>query len=121
MFDAVENISGRASCQDDYDTFRIMRKSQLEAWNAETLESYLNDLKTAQENGRNLLSEKYAFMMEYTSPDEFEQIRDRLPDITEDKKRLIEAIVPEHVKWLEPVSYTHLDVYKRQPMYPREA
>ncbi len=73
MFDAVENISGRASCQDDYDTFRIMRKSQLEAWNAETLESYLNDLKTAQENGRNLLSEKYAFMMEYTSPDEFEQ------------------------------------------------
>lgn len=104
MFDAVENIAGRASCQDDYDTFRIMRQSQLEAWNTETLESYLNDLKTAQENGSNLLSEKYAYMMEYTSPDEFEPIRDQLPEITEDKKRLIEAIVPEHVKWLEQLA-----------------
>ena len=66
MFDAVNNVGGRASCQDDYRTFHIMRGSQFSAWNEKTLQSYHNDLEKAGEDGRNLVSEKYGFMMEYT-------------------------------------------------------
>ena len=33
MFDQVENEGGRASCQNDYRTFAIMRSSQYKCWN----------------------------------------------------------------------------------------
>ena len=29
-----------------------------------------------------------------------------------------EESLPELFAWIEPVSYTHLDVYKRQALYP---
>ncbi len=104
MFGNVNNVSGRASCQDDYETFHIMRESQLEAWSDEMLESYLDDLKQAEANGVNLLAEKYGYMMEYTSPIEFKQIRARLSPVTEAKKALIKEIVPVHVRWLEELA-----------------
>ena len=40
-FDKVENQGGRASCQDDYETFSIMRKSQYMLWSREMLESFV--------------------------------------------------------------------------------
>ena len=42
MFQDVNNIGGRASCQDDYETFEIMRRSQYENWTEEMLDIYLN-------------------------------------------------------------------------------
>ena len=64
MFDKVNNIGGRASCQDEKQTFYIMRSSQLGAWNEALLGSYLEDLQQAKAEGRNPLSEKYGYMME---------------------------------------------------------
>mgnify|MGYP003462291842 CR=1 FL=1 len=58
-FDKVENEGGRADCQDDYETFYIMRKSQYLAWTDELLESYYNDLVMAANKGWNLIMEKY--------------------------------------------------------------
>lgn len=63
LFEQVHNIGGRASCQDSPDTFFIMRSSQLMAWSEAMQESYWNDLITATQQGRNLLTEKYAYMM----------------------------------------------------------
>lgn len=37
LFDKVQNIGGRASCQDQWSTFQIMRSSQLLAWTPELL------------------------------------------------------------------------------------
>ena len=104
LFDQVNNIGGRASCQDDKTTFFIMRSSQLMAWSAEMQESYHNDLKQALRDRRNPLTEKYAYMMECTSPKEFEQIRAQLPPRTAEKDAMIDRICTLHVKWQEELS-----------------
>ena len=79
QFQQVHNEGGRASCQDDRETFEIMRKSQFLAWTEEVLESYLQDLRDAWKEGWNLLTEKYARMMESTAPEEYERFREILP------------------------------------------
>jgi len=101
MFTRVQNKGGRASCQDDPDTFRIMRRSQFDAWDAGTRKSYMADLQTAQSDGRNLLTEKYAYMMQDTDPAAFGRIRALLPVIPGRKKVMIANIVNKHVLWQE--------------------
>ncbi|OLR55140.1 hypothetical protein BHK98_03110 [Hornefia porci] len=94
MFQRVENIGGRAGCQDDWNTFYIMRYSQDATWSEDTLRSYLNDLKRAEASGRNLLTEKYAYMMEFTDPEYYrEHLQASLPALSEQKGRLIAEIV----------------------------
>ncbi len=104
MFDAVNNIGGRASCQDDLKTFTVQRGSQLRAWNDDMLHSYLDDLMAAQTEGRNLLSEKYGYMMEHTSPTEYAAIKAQLAPVSAEKKALIEEIAAIQVCWLEELS-----------------
>ena len=99
MFDRVNNISGRAPCQDDERSFRVMRGSQFEAWDDKTLESYLQDLQTASAGGRNLLTEKYGYMMAYTAPLEFEEIKTQLPEIPAEKNILIQKITRRQIEW----------------------
>ena len=79
MFHSVQGIDGPAACQQDRETFETMRSSQILAWNEEIAESYLDDLTRAIAAGRNLMTEKYARMMEYTSPCEFRRIGPSLP------------------------------------------
>ena len=99
MFDQVHNIGGRASCQDDQATFAVMRSSQLLAWSEEMLDSYAGDLRDAKLAGRNLLAEKYGYMMERTSPLEFECIREALPPIPAEKRTLIDRISAAQMAW----------------------
>lgn len=101
MFSNVHNTGGKASCQNDKDDFVIMRKSQFSIWGDDTLASYLADLVKAQQDRRNLMSEKYGFMMESTFPDEFEAIEDQLPKAAPETMQLIEDIVNQHVVWKE--------------------
>lgn len=98
-FQNVQNIGGRASCQDDAATFAIMRNSQLCMWSEAMLESYREDLKQAREKEENLLSEKYAYMMAYTSPEEYAEIRDLLPVVSETKRELAGRIVDVSLDW----------------------
>jgi hypothetical protein len=99
LFDLVENEGGRASCQDDEQTFRIMRGSQFSGWDEQMLESYFEDLLVAASEGRNLLEEKYAYMMESTDPEIFAEMKDQLPAISDGKRVLIEQIVATSLKW----------------------
>lgn len=100
-FDKVKNEGGRASCQDDYSTFSIMRKSQYMTWTKEMLESFICDFKEANNNGWNLITEKYGRMEESTAPDKYAEIKDSLPVIPPMKKAIIEEIVSIQVKWME--------------------
>lgn len=100
-FDKVENQGGRASCQDDYETFSIMRKSQYMLWSNEMLESFIADFETANERGWNLITEKYGRMEESTAPEEYEKIKDSMPPVSDEKKQIIEAIVAIQVGMME--------------------
>lgn len=63
MFDLVNQGKSRASCQDDPETFLIMRQSQFDAWNEALIDSYLGDLLIADAQGNNLIELKYLYMM----------------------------------------------------------
>lgn len=93
MFDKVQNEGGRAACQNDARTFAIMRYSQFAPLPQDVLESYRDDLEQAAQVGRNLLAEKYAYMMEYTDPATFDRtLRDHLPAVSAYKQEICARI-----------------------------
>lgn len=90
MFDKVNNEGGRAGCQDDEWTFYAMRYSQFAAFGIDVLDSYRQDIYTAMQEGRNLLTEKYAYMMEFTDPAYFDRnLKNRLPAVSPAKEELV--------------------------------
>ncbi len=112
-FDKTRNVGGRAACQNDWPTFNIMRSSQYMTWTEEMLECYIRDFKEANAQGWNLITEKYARMMESTVPEEFEQLKDRLPVLSDWQKKVIEQIVEIQVKWMEEFSEEHPNISSR--------
>lgn len=109
-FQCVKNEGGRASCQDDWKAFEISRSCQFMAWRKELLESYFKDLTTAKKEGWNLLTEKYARMMESTSPKQYEELKGVLPYISPEKKKMMEDIIRVQVLWAEKYAaqYPHV-------------
>lgn len=110
LFQLVQNTGGRASCQNDSDTFFKMRMSQWMVFSTETLESYMHDLQDAADKGRNLIFEKYGYMMETTYPEEFAQIQKHLPEVLPESQQMIDEIAAIHVKWDKEVyeKYPHI-------------
>lgn len=104
MFQNVPNVGGQALCQEDPKTFKIMRFSQGMSWSEATLKSYLKDLKEAEKDGRNLLTEKYARMMKSTSPLEYAQIEHLLPPLDPEVFPLIDKIVEIVLQWQEELA-----------------
>lgn len=107
-FDQVSNEGGRAGCQDDWNTFSLMRKSQYYTWTIPMLQSYIKDFHVAGRRGWNLVSEKYGRMMQSTDPIGYLRIRDKLPVLLPAKQQIVEEIVKIQVAWME-------DFAKRYP------
>lgn len=101
QFQLVHNEGGRASCQEDPETFFLMRRSQFSAWPEDLTDCYGRDLQNAEEEGRNLLAEKYAWMMKSTAPEQFQRISHLLPLPSEQQERLIGLIAEIEVLWME--------------------
>ena len=118
MFLKVSNIGGQAPCQKESDNFKTMRRIQWEVWPDKALDSYLSDLENAISEGRNLLTEKYAYMMESTLPEEYNEIKDRLPALSSQKLDLIEDILQIHITWKEDLirDYPYLS-QRGRPLY----
>ena len=100
-FDKVQNEGGRASCQNDWPTFSIMRKSQYLTWDRGMLMQYLYDFWREYHKGHNLIEEKYGRMMESTAPEEYEKMKSHFPTLSPEKKAIIEQIVGLQVGWME--------------------
>ena len=88
MFLSVPN-SQKTSCQKYPLRFEMHRRAQFLPWSADTLESYLGDLKKAAKKSENLMTQKYARM-------------DNLIPQT-NRNPLINKIVKIQCKWQEEV------------------
>jgi len=106
-FDKVDNLGGRADCQDDYGTFSIMRRSQYLTWTEEMLDQYIQDFMAASEAGVNLITQKYGYMMESTAPEEFAEIKDKLMPVTDERRAIVEQIVQIQVGFIEAFAVDH--------------
>ena len=100
-FDKVSNEGGRAYCQDDWATFNIMRRSQYLTWDKTMLLQYLYDFEREMSLGHNLITEKYGRMMESTAPERYKEICGNFPELSVEKKAIIEQIVGIQVAWME--------------------
>jgi len=109
-FDRVKNEGGRADCQDNWETFSLMRGSQYAVWTKPMLVRALTDFRLAEEAGRNLLTEKYARMMKSTAPARYAEFSASLPEIAPEKRAIIEEIVRISVGWMEEFAaeYPHM-------------
>ncbi|MBR5931311.1 MAG: DUF4125 family protein [Lachnospiraceae bacterium] len=101
MFQKTQNVGGRAWCQDDYKQFDGNRRAQFESWDEKTLQLYLKDLQEAERAGQNLVTLKYAYMMETTSPLEYLRLKDQLPEIDAEKRLLIDRMAEMTASWCE--------------------
>ena len=100
-FDEVKNEGGRASCQDNWSTFSLMRKSQYNCWNKELMVRYATDFMLSMRDAWNPITEKYGRMEESTAPEKWEKIKDSFPEIDEESRAVIEAVVSLQVSWME--------------------
>ncbi len=112
-FDKVQNIGGRANCQDDWDTFSIMRRSQYRPWETPLLQQWIAVFEQANAAGRNLITEKYAYMMETTDPIAYAAFKDKLPSVSPDVITLREAIIAIQVPWMETFSAQYPNLASR--------
>ncbi|MCI5642835.1 DUF4125 family protein [Peptoniphilus sp. SGI.035] len=108
FFTNVNNIGKRAFCQDNSFTFIYSRLCYWSIYNDIILTSYLSDLISAKKDNRNLLTEKYAYMMQYSEPEYFNKIKKFLPNISKRKNTLVNSIMLIYMYWEE-------DVRKNEP------
>ncbi len=100
QFQNTENEGGRAFCQGNWPVFHQMRASQFLTWPQELLASYAHDLDEADKVGRNLITEKYARMMESTAPMDFhERIEPYIPPLSNARVEQQERIIGAQVEW----------------------
>ena len=103
MFQLVNEGGPRADCQDEYDTFYDMRFGQFSEWSESARIAYLEDVHSAKSAGRNLIEEKYIWMMIEGAPESFVQLSPRVILPTEKAKELADAIcdkLMEQTAWL---------------------
>ena len=103
-FDKVKNEGGRAYCQNDWPTFSVMRKSQYLTWDRIMLMQYLYDFQREYKLGHNLITEKYGRMMESTAPERYRELEKHFPEITAEKKAVIEQIVALQMGMVEELA-----------------
>lgn len=72
LFDAVEGLEGRASCQDDARSFFVYRLAQYLAFPFSFAHMALDDVRRLRGQGRNPVFEKYARMMAATDHDRYQ-------------------------------------------------
>ena len=100
MMQHTQNQGGRASCQDDYETFFVMRSSQYGSWRDDMVAYWEKFAAKCQEEGRNLVMEKYANMMQFTDLHYYNKhLKPYLPETPLESFPLINEIVKAMIQW----------------------
>lgn len=99
MFTDIKNAEGE--CRKNPGAFKINREARFYPFSLETLNSYLDDLRKASANGRNLLLEKYA------------RIDGIIPPIQETP--LIKEIVKIESRWVGELSEKYPELFSKDP------
>lgn len=116
MFSNVNGSQNKASCQENSQTFCYMRIAQALIWQTDTLMSYLQDLSDARTAKINLMTEKYARMMQSTHPDEYLHIKDQLRPLDPQVSILTDQIMTYFKAWEEDIDrrFAKIRALKRQ-------
>lgn len=101
FFQATRNEGGRADCQDDRETFYVMRTGQAMGWSEEMVAAWTADLERAKAEGRNPVMEKYARMMASTAPEAYAAMEHLLPELDPEVERLARRLTDQTVAWAE--------------------
>lgn len=121
FFQNTKSLGGPAPCQSQIQTFVLARTGQWNLYPTAVLESYLHDLENALTHHQNLITLKYAYMMKTTSPAEYENIKDKLPVISQEKENMVNAIVLINMFWEEELRRKHPElINKNRPLYTHE-
>ncbi|MDY2987877.1 MAG: DUF4125 family protein [Peptoniphilus sp.] len=107
FFKSVKSIKGKEPCQKDMATFLNSRLSYWSIYNENILKSYLFDLELAKSQDRNLITEKYAYMMKETDYLYYKEIENFLPIVDSEKSSLVNSILNIHILWEEELVSSH--------------
>ncbi|OFK23691.1 DUF4125 family protein [Olsenella sp. HMSC062G07] len=115
MFSTVNEGHEKVTCQERPQTFDQMRRAQFESWPTEALESYLHDLRDAEQEGRNLVTEKYLHMMRATEPESYERLGQVAPAPSPRASQLVDELTFAMVRDTDELaeSYPYLSVFIR--------
>lgn len=102
MFDSVRTFQP-SLCQEKPEVFKLMREMNHSVLSINTLKSYVEDLKTAEVKGRNLMTEKHARMSEL------------IPSLKHNP--LIHDIVSIESKWMKDFSIEYPLIANYRPDY----
>ena len=101
MFHAVNGDGEKADCQNDRQTFDMMRRAQFSAWSMEACDSYYQDILEAERTGRNLCAEKYIHMMKNTAILQYERLKDQRVFPDDRGMELVDLINGEMIRQTE--------------------
>jgi hypothetical protein len=113
MFRETPGIGGPAPCQQDREAFEVARLSQILSWPEAVQASYIADLEKAEQQGRNLVTEKYARMMKTTAPAEYDRIEHLLPPLEPGIAALIDEIAAIVLEWGTELTAKYPQLMKR--------
>ncbi len=122
MFTNTKSIgSGRAACQDDMPTFINARKAQWSAYPVEIVASYLDDINQAIKDGRNLVTDKYAYMMEDTNYNDYLAIKHLIPELDSEKLLLVNDILAMMLRAEEKIRMENPSILDgSRPLYSKD-
>ena len=110
LFDAAPQAGQRPARPEDREQFCIIRSAQLSIWPPELRESWRQDLLNAQAEGRNLINEKYIYMLERVNQKQCDKVNSDLPATNIEKLWLVDWICTAEIAWQETLvqKYPHL-------------
>ena len=100
-FDKVQNVGGRAECQNNWPYFYLMRKSQYLTWTDDMLLCIRDLWLENKQKGWNMITEKYGRMMESTSPEEYKELAKYFPEKSDKTRAIVAQIAEIQVQWME--------------------